>query len=468
VVNGTVVTATMILRSDILIEGGRIAAIGEHIDRTGVAAEQIIDAGGCYVMPGGIDVHTHCNLSVGAERVSDGFYHASVAAAHGGTTSIVEHPGFGPDGCSLTFQTDLYRKQAAPEMVIDYGFHSVMQHVDDNILSSMEGLVKGGIPTVKVYFTYSGRLDDGEIIRVLKASSKAGGLTAFHAENHAIINSLNETLGRTARVADPAIYPLSRPDFCEAEAIHRLIALARAAGDVPIYIVHLSTASGLEVIRAARKEGFPVYVETCPQYLVLTDSCYRDSVDRKGLQYIMAPPLRSQQDCEALWEGLADGSIDVVATDHCSFSFEQKYSKGRDNVFAAPSGIPGIETRVPVLFSEGVLKKRIDLNRFVELIATNPARIMGLSAKGDLAVGVDADLLILDPEEEKIVTTKTLHQKVDYTPFSGMRVRGWPRTVLLRGEVIVHRGILTAFAGCGKYISRTLSSPPQKKHEIQE
>lgn len=461
-VNATVVTATTALQSDILIEEGCIAAIGKNINRTGIPAEQIIDADGCYVMPGGIDVHTHCNLSVGSEQVSDGFYHASVAAAYGGTTSIVEHPGFGPDGCTLHFQTDLYRKQAATEMVIDYGFHGVIQHVDDKVLSSMKGMVADGIPTFKVYLTYSGRLDDGEIIRVLKANSRAGGITAFHAENHAIISSLSKTLSRTARVSDPAIHPLSRPDYCEAEAIHRIIALARAAGDVPIYIVHLSTASGLEVVRAARKGGFPVYVETCPQYLVLTESCYRDSADREGLQYIMAPPLRSQRDCDALWDGLADGSIDVVATDHCSFSFEQKCRQGRDNVFAAPGGIPGIETRVPVLFSEGVLKRRIGLNRFVQLIATNPARIMGLTAKGDLAVGADADLLILDPEEEKVLTTETLHQQVDYTPFAGMRVTGWPRTVLLRGKVIIHRGVLTASAGCGKYISRSISSPHKK------
>ncbi len=459
VVNGKVVTATAVLESDILIEDGRIAAIAENIGRESVARDEIIDASGCYVMPGGVDVHTHCNLQVGSEKVSDGFYHASLAAAHGGTTSIVEHPGFGPEGCDLNYQVDLYRREASGEMLVDYGFHGVLQHVDEKTPAAIQDLMDQGISSAKVYLTYAGRLDDEEIIRVLKACHAAGTLTAFHAENHAIISSLTASLRKTARLSDPGNHPRSRPDYAEAEAVGRLIALARAAGNVPIYIVHLSTAAGLEVVRAARKEGFPVHVETCPQYLCLTESCYEEREDGRGLQYIMAPPLRREEDCEALWEGLADGSIDVVATDHCSFSFAQKYKRGKEDIFAAPGGIPGIETRIPILFSEGVLKNRIDLNRFVQLVATTPARIMGLPGKGEIAVGNDADLLILNPETKQTISAATLHQHVDYSPFAGMTVTGWPATVLLRGEILLCDGEVSAPAGTGRFISRTATIP---------
>ncbi|MBL4903127.1 MAG: dihydropyrimidinase [Desulfocapsa sp.] len=452
VAGGTVVTATKTFQSDILIEEGRIVGIGENIDRK--SSQEIVDATGCYVMPGAIDVHTHLNLNLGEEKVSDGFYHGSVAAAHGGTTSIVEHPGFGPAHCALNHQMDLYRDQAKDEMVVDYGFHGVVQHVDEHVLSAIKGLTATGISSLKVYLTYGGRLGDEDIIKVMKATHAAGGLTAFHAENHAIIGELTQEIRDKGDITDPANHPRSRPDYSEAEAVNRLIALSRAAGNAPIYIVHLSTASGLEIIKEARRNGFQIHVETCPQYLTLTESCYQEA-DNKRLQYIMSPPLRTQKDCDALWEGLADGSIDVVATDHCSFSFAQKLKNGKTDIFKAPGGIPGVETRVPLLFSEGVLKNRIDLNRFVQLVATNPATIMGLAPqKGSIDIGSDADLMIFDPEIEKIISTQVLHQHVDYTPFAGMRVKGWPKTVLLRGEVLVCDGKLSATKGFGRFINR--------------
>ena len=454
VANGTVVTATKVFQSDILIENGCIAGIGENLSRTDV--EKCIDATDCYVMPGGIDVHTHFNLTVGKEHVSDGFYHGSLAAAHGGTTCIVEHPGFGPEGCGLNHQINLYRNQAREEMVIDYGFHGVVQHVDDHVLQSVGRLTESGIASLKIYLTYSGRLDDDEIIQVMKAAHDAGGLLTFHAENQAIINELTRELHKHSDITNPANHPRSRPDYAEAEAINRLIALSRAAGNVPLYIVHLSTASGIEIIRNAQKQGLKIYAETCPQYLTLTDSCYREPDDR-GLQYIMAPPLRTEQDCEALWEGLADGTISVVATDHCSFSYSQKLNKGKADIFKAPSGIPGVETRIPLLFSEGVLKKRIDIKRFVQLIATNPARIMGLAPqKGDIRIGADADLMILDPAAEKTISREILHQHVDYSPFAGMKVTGWPRTVILRGRTIVHKEKMSVAKGFGNFVNRKI------------
>ncbi len=453
VTNGTVVTSTAILQSDLLIEDGRIGAIGPDLacpDAT------IIDAAGCYVMPGGVDVHTHLNLRVGEEKVSDGFYYGSRAAAHGGTTCIIEHPGFGPAGCGLHHQIDLYRRQADREMVIDYSLHGVVQQVNSDRLKEIQPLTNAGIASFKVYLTYDGRLDDKEIIQVLKAVDRAGGLVAFHAENHAIIVEKTGMLRNRGRITNPADFPESRPDYAEAEAIHRLIALARAAGDVGLYIVHLSTAAGLDIIRKAKQQGRKIYAETCPQYLLLTRSCY-DRQDNPGIQFIMAPPLRSKADCEALWQGLGDGTIDVVATDHCSFSLAQKQRRGTTDIFAAPGGIPGVETRIPLLFSEGVLKKRIEPNQFVRLIATNPAKIMGLAPqKGDITIGADGDLMILDPALKKTISVDSLHQQVDYTPFAEITVQGWPTTVMQRGHMVIENEKLKAARGIGSFVKRKI------------
>ncbi len=458
VVNGTVVTATTTQQADIQIEGESVAAIGQDLQRQD--GDRIIDATDCYVMPGGVDVHTHLNLSIGPEKVSDGFYHGSVAAAHGGTTCIVEHPGFGPKDCSLAYQLELYSNEARGEMLVDYAFHGVVQNVTTQIMHSIEEQIAAGIVSFKAYLTYSERLSDGEIVEFLQACQAAGGLCCFHAEDHEIISSLSRELRAHGDISDPRIHPRSRPAHAEADAISRLITIARAAGNVPLYIVHLSTAAGLAAIQEGREQGLQIYAETCPQYLCLTDARYAEP-DNRGLCYIMAPPLRKQEDCEALWQGLADGSIDVLATDHCSFSFARKYALGANDIFAAPGGIPGVETRIPLLFSLGVLKKRISLSRFVELTATNPARIMGLApAKGDIAVGCDADILILDPAQEKRVEPETLHQHVDYTPFAGMQLRGWPRTVLLRGELLLEDGHLRGNRGRGKFIKRRFSDRP--------
>lgn len=451
--NGTIVSATGVAEADILVKGDKIAAIGQGLELP--ENTTVVDTAGNYVMPGGIDVHTHLNLTVGREKVSDGFYHGSVAAAFGGTTTIVEHPGFGPDHCSLNHQIELYREQAQEEMVVDYGLHGVVQHVDQGVLNAVSSLVREGVPSLKVYLTYSGRLADEEIIRVLQAVRKAGGLVAFHAENHAIVTSLTRQLRRHNTPITAAHHPASRPDYAEAEAISRLLALARAAGDAPVYIVHLSTATGLDIIRKAQQQGQEVYAETCPQYLTLSKERYHES---DGLQYIMAPPLRTQADCDALWAGLADGVIEVVATDHCSYSLARKTALGQDNAFLSPGGIPGVETRLPLLFSEGVLKKRIPLNRFVQLVATNPARIMGLGPqKGDITVGADADLLVFDPGEKRTLSVENLHQQVDYTPFAGREVTGWPSLVMLRGKSLIEDGRLIVGKGYGNFIQREIS-----------
>jgi len=448
--NGLIVTAEETFHGDLLIVNGVIARLGEAMQRPGA---QVIDASGQYVMPGGVDAHTHLNLTVGENKVSDGFYEGSAAAAFGGTTCVVEHPSFGPDGCSLMHQVKSYQREAAEACVVDFGIHGVFQNLTPQILDELPTLMDHGVSSAKIYLTYAGRLEDRQILSVLERSQSLGILTAFHAENHAIIDFLTHRF-KTEDKRAPIYHALSRPEYCEAEAVYRIISLAEAAGKVPIYVVHLSTQAGLQAIEAARGRGLPVYAEVCPQHLFLEDSCYLEP-EGKGLQYIMAPPARKAADISALWHGLAQGSIDVVATDHCSFSFADKLAQGGNDFSRCPGGIPGVETRLPLLFSEGVLPGRISLNRFVEVVSTAPARLMGLfPRKGHLAPGADADVIVFDPNVEKIITPKSLRQNADYSPFEGRRVRGWPVVTVVRGRVVVQQEHLLVEKGWGQYISR--------------
>ena len=307
--NGLIVTADETVQADILIVGGVIACRGEALVRPGAA---VIDAAGQYVMPGGVDVHTHLNLTVGDLTVSDGFFEGTAAATFGGTTCVVEHPSFGPDGCSLLHQVQVTKQEAAESCVVDYAIHGVFQHVNPHILDELATLKAEGVSSAKAYLTYGGRLNDPQILSVLGQAGRDGLLTLFHAENHDIINFLCHKF-RAGHKSAPKYHPLSRPSYCEAEAIYRIISLAEAAGNVPVYIVHLSTAAGLQTITAAQERGVPVYAEVCPQHLLLEDSCYEEP-DHQGLKYIMAPPLRKTSDMAALWKGLAERKICLLYT----------------------------------------------------------------------------------------------------------------------------------------------------------
>ncbi len=448
--NGLILTAAESLKADLLITDGTIKQIGEALEYSDAT---VIDASDQYVMPGGVDAHTHLNLTVGDFKVTDGFFEGSAAAAFGGTTCIVEHPSFGPRDCSLSYQIKSYKEEANESSVIDFGLHGVFQHVSLDILDEISILVSDGVVSGKIYLTYDGRLQDSQILSVLESAKKNGMLLTFHAENHDIIDFLTKRY-RAHNKLTPIYHALSRPDYCEAEAINRIISLAEAVGNVPVYIVHLSTAAGLRVIEEAQKKGLPVYTEVCPQHLLLDDSCYMEP-EHKGLKYIMAPPARKTSDCEALWQGLASGSIDVVATDHCSFSFRDKLAWGKNDFSRSPGGIPGVETRIPLIFTEGVLKNRISLNRFVDIISTSPARLMGLfPRKGSLAPGSDGDVVIFDPNKEKTVTPKYLRQNADYSPYEGRVVRGWPTTTIVKGRIVVQDGQLLVEKGWGQYINR--------------
>lgn len=456
--NGLVVTAEKETAADVLLSDEIISVIGP-----GLAAPEgaeIIDAQGLLVMPGGIDVHTHLDLTVGSSRVSDGWLAGSLAAAYGGATCVVEHPGFGPQGCALRFQLDLYRKNAA-EAVIDYGLHGVFQHWNEAAARDLAGLVDEGYCSFKTYMTYDGRLNDEDFLAALAGLKEAGGLMTVHAENHAVVSALAARYQQSAPKA-AAGHPLSRPGYAEALAIETAVCLAEAAGGAPLYIVHLSTAKGLEVVKKAKAEGKNVWAETCPQYLLLTDDCYEGDF-KEALKYVMSPALRKKEDVEALWEGLSDGGIDTVATDHCSFAWHDKIAQADGNVFKCPGGIPGVETRLPLIYSEGVVKRGLSLKRFVELVATRPARLFGLHKKGDVKAGLEADLVIWDPGAEVTITASSLHQAVDYSPFENMIVRGWPKTVFSRGEKIIDGGRFMGEPGRGKFIHRRPFSGPWER-----
>lgn len=452
--NGTVVTSGGSFPADILIDGEKIVNIGA-IDQAiyGAGEEtQVIDASGKLVFPGAVDVHTHMDLDVGISRAVDDFYDGTVAAACGGTTSIVDHMAFGPAGIPLHYMFHEYEKLAGGKAVIDYGFHGTMQHLDDEILAELETMMADGIPSVKLYMTYNYKMGDADILRTLRKMKEIHGITAFHCENHEVTEFLKKENHDKGNLA-PIYHAKSRPNAVEAEAVERVLRLARMAEDAPVYIVHLSCKESLDAVRAARSAGQKnIFVETCPQYLTLTEERY---LDEDGLKYIMSPPLRTQADCDALWEGLADGTIQVVATDHCPFNYGKEKQMGKDDFARCPNGAPGVEERFPVLFSEGVKKGRISLKRLVETACTNPARIYGLAPeKGDIQPGADADIVILNPEATYILTHERMHGAVDYTMYEGREMQGEIELVMQRGNVLARDNQFVGEKGAGRFIHR--------------
>lgn len=450
--NGTIVTASDTYNGDIYIDEGIIKEIGINLNKT---SDKVIDAKGKYVIPGGVDVHTHLNLDVGIAISNDDFYTGTVAAACGGTTTIVDHMGFGPSGCNLKHQVDVYHGYADGNAVVDYGFHGVIQHINENILDEMEKIVKEeGIPSFKVYLTYDYMLNDEDVLKVLKRLKELGGITTVHCENHGSIKLLREYYVKN-EFKTPKYHPLSRPVEAEGEAVNRMINLAAIGDNAPLYIVHLSSKIGLSYIKMAHERGESVYAETCPQYLVLDDSRY-DQEDNEGLKYIMSPPLRKREDIEALWNGIKDGNIKTIATDHCPFAFNKDKQLGKDDFTKCPNGAPGIEERIPLIFSEGVIKNRISINKFVEVCSTNPAKIFGLyPKKGTIQAGSDGDIVIIDPNIEKVLKVEDLHSNVDYTAYEGIKIKGYPIYTILRGEIIAKDNTFIGKRGYGEFLKRS-------------
>lgn len=450
--NGNIVTPSEVYRGDILVKNGKIQGIGYFREEKDI---EVIDAQGKYVIPGAVDAHTHMDLLVGGHRAVDDFYTGTVAAACGGTTTIIDHIAFGPEGCTLQSEIDTYHQLAQGKAVIDYGFHGVIQHINQEVLKELEKMVlKEGIMSFKGYLTYDYKLEDDEILQFIKKMKEMGGIPTFHAENDRMIAYLREKYVSENKT-EPIYHAKSRPSLCEAEAVSRLLYIASLAGDAPVYIVHLSTKEGLEAIKFAKEKGQKnIFTETCPQYLTLTEELYYKE-NHEGLKYIMSPPLRTQEHCEILWKGLADGVIQVVATDHCPFHFSVEKQHGLKDFSKCPAGAPGVEERVRVLFSEGVMKKRISIERFVEVLASNPAKIFGIfPQKGALLPGSDGDIVILDPKKEEVLTKKNMKSAVDYTVYEGMKVKGKIDYVISKGKIIVKENSFLGQKGDGKFLKR--------------
>ncbi|MDJ0706977.1 MAG: dihydropyrimidinase [Leptolyngbyaceae cyanobacterium MO_188.B28] len=459
---GRIVTAVDDYVADILIDNGKIEAIGRTLD---IDEAERYDAAGLLVMPGGIDVHVHMETPMGnGVETCDTFESGTRSAAFGGTTTVID---FAQQFKGESPKQALDRRLAAaePQCCVDYGFHVILTDVTPAALSELPDVINGdGVSSFKLYMAYPGvvMVDDAAIYRTMRKVGDHGGMVNLHAENGVVIQALIEE-ALAAGNTSPKHHMLTRPQLMEGEATHRVIRIAELA-EIPVYIVHLSAKEALEAVVEARDRGIPAFAETCPHYLFLTHEEY----DRPGFdsaKYVMTPPLRDHTCQHALWRGLRFDDLQIVATDHCPFCFnENAYgilkSKqyGKDDFSKIPNGAPGVEFRLSLLYDGGVNEGRINLNRFVQLTATAPAKMFGLfPQKGTIAVGSDADLVLFDPNQRHTLSASTHHSNVDYSLFEGRSVQGKVQKVFLRGELIVDGEAWLGKAGMGRYLKRSAS-----------
>jgi dihydropyrimidinase len=449
--SGTIVTATDTYVSDVGITGGKISVIGSNLPTE--AAGKVIEARAMLVMPGGIDVHTHLDMPFGGTTSADDFETGTVAAAYGGTTTLIDF-AIQYKGQTLRQAFDTWMKKADGKAVIDYSFHCIITDIAGAQLDEMKAFVREGVPTFKLFMAYPGvfMLDDASIFKAMGVAADCGGMICMHAENGGAIDVIvQRALAQGKR--SPKYHALTRPVTAEAEATSRAIALAEMAG-TPVYIVHLSCNEALEKVREARDRGLRVYAETCPQYLYLSLE-NMDGPGFDGAKYVFTPPLREKWHREKLWQGLAKDDLQVVSTDHCPFCMKEQKELGKDDFTKIPNGGPGIEHRVSLVYSGGVHGGKFSANRFVQLVSTAPAKLFGLyPRKGTVAVGSDADLIVFDADEEQTISVKTHHMRVDYSMFEGTRVKGVPKTVLSQGRVIVENGKFVGKVGAGEFLKR--------------
>src|SRR5215471_411022 len=447
--NAHIVTAVDDYHGDVLIENEVISVIGNSLT---IAADVSIDAGGKLVIPGGIDPHTHMELPFGGTESSDDFRTGTIAAAHGGTTSIIDF-AVQYKGQSLIESVDNWHKKAEGKCSIDYGFHLITTELEDNQIEEMHTLIDEGVTSFKLFMAYPGvfLVDDATIFRTMSAAGERGGLICMHAENGIVINEIIKhalAKGHTA----PKYHALTRPTIAEAEGVHRAIAIAEMA-ESPVYIVHLSCADALNKVREARDRGIPAFAETCPQYLFHSIDDYGD--DFNGAKYVMTPPLREKHNNAELWKGLKMDDLQVISTDHCPFCMKEQKELGKDDFSKIPNGAPGVENRVPLIYNGGVIENRISLNRFVELTSTAAAKMFGLfPKKGTIAIGSDADVVVFDPNRDQTISVKTHHMRVDYSAYEGRKVKGVTETVIVGGKVLVENGEFKGKAGNGRFLKR--------------
>jgi len=450
---GTVVTASDTVAADVAITDGKIAAVGMALQ-----GKETIDAKGKYVLPGGIDVHTHLDMPFMGATTADNFESGTTAAACGGTTSLIDF-AIQMRGEPLSKGLDTWHEKAGGKSVIDYAFHMICTDLNEARLKEMDKFVGGGITSFKLFMAYPGifMVDDATIFRAMLRTRDNGGMICLHCENGGVIDVLvQRALAEGHR--EPKWHALTRPMSAEAEATRRAIALAEMAG-VPMYVVHLSAGDAMEEIREARLRGLPMYAETCPQYLFLSYEDY-ERPGFEGAKYVMSPPLRPKGNEDRLWNGLATNALQVVSTDHCSFCMKVAEGKpgkelGKGDFSKIPNGAPGIETRLVLLWDGGVNSGRLSVNRFVDVTATTPAKIFGLyPRKGTIQPGSDADLVVWDPKKKVTISAKSHHMNVDYNPYEGRKCTGAPEDVFLRGRVLVKDGEFVGKPGNGSFLRR--------------
>lgn len=466
--NADIVTASDRMTCDIGIRDGRIAALAEGL--TGDTTEEL-NAGGALVTPGGVDSHCHLEqASSDGVMTADDFYSGTVSAAHGGTTTVIPFAAQ-MKGESLRDVVAAYHRCAEPKAVIDYAFHLIITDpTPEAIGQELPALIEGGVTSFKIYMTYSAmKLDDHEMLTVLQAARDLGAMTMVHAENHDVIRWLADKLLDSGNRA-PKYHAIAHARIAESEATNRAIQLARLI-DVPLLIVHVSEIEATAVIRNAQTQGLKIYGETCPQYVFLT----QQDLDKQGMDGAMfccSPPPRDTEAQEAIWRGLANGTFQVFSSDHAPYRFDEtaKLKHGPNAHFKQiANGVPGIELRLPLLFSEGVGKGRIDIHQFVALTSTNAAKLYGLHPrKGTIAVGSDADLVIWDTEKEITITYDMLHDNVGYTPYEGKQIKGWPDKVFSRGRLTVADGNLIVERGSGQFLDCALPDPARPSGVLEK
>lgn len=457
--NGTIATACDTYGADIRIEGETIQSMGKNLPQSG--GDAVIDAKGKYVFPGGVDVHTHFELPFMGTVSADNFETGTRAAICGGTTTIVDFV-IPEKGKPLGEAFASWGRKAEGKAVADYGFHMAIVEYTDAVAREMPSMIRQGVTSFKCFMAYKNvlQVDDGQIIDMIMNAGENGGLVSVHAENGDIIATLMKRYLSEGKIS-PEYHWRSHPAIAEAEAIQRITTLAEFA-EQPIYIVHLSSADGLERVKQARARGVRVFAETCPQYLLLSSDLYCQP-DFEGAKYVMSPPIRPADHHEKMWDGLAKGYIQTVATDHCPFNFKGQKEMGKGDFSKIPNGIPAVGDRFNLLYTYGVGSGRMGINRFVDAVATAPAKIFGMyPRKGGIAVGGDADLVIFDPNAEGTISAKTQNHNVDYSAFEGFALKGLAETVLLRGKIAAKGGRYVGGRGAGRFIARESSGVPEK------
>lgn len=460
--NGTIITASDTVKADVLIDGEKITMIGQSLPE---ADHQVIEAEGLLLLPGGIDVHTHLELPFGGTVSSDDFFTGHKAAAFGGTTTHIDFV-IQPVGGSLKEGVDAWHQKAGNKACIDYGFHMAVTDLRDEVMAEIPSMLNEGITSLKLFMAYKGlfQVDDTTLFRAMLTAAEHGMLIMVHAENGDVIAELKGRLLKAGKT-EPQYHAVAQPALVEAEATGRAVTLAGIAG-APLYVVHMTCEESVEQLAWGRAKGFPVMGETCTQYMfVFEKDLARPNYE--GAKFICSPPVRQPKDAPVLWRALANNTLQAVSTDHCPFWFEGGVKGripgkelGQGDFTKIPNGMPGIEDRMPVMWHHGVNGGHYSANRFVEITATNPAKIFGLyPRKGTIAVGSDADIVLWDPQREHTISAETHHMNTDYNVYEGMTVQGWPVRTLLRGRSIVVGDDWHGEQGSGQFLRRNPNAP---------